>query len=78
MVPLSDGELLIQQIPGEKPLVFTLLGYLDPPDWWLRAFPHPTASLLPLEDLYGQGREWGSVSGRPDAEFGFLAGILSR
>lgn len=77
MIPLSDGELLIQQIPGEKPLVFTLLGYLDPPDWWLRAFPAPTASLLPLEGLYGQGREWESVSRGPDAGFGFLAGILS-
>ena len=29
--PVSDGELLIQQIPGEKPLVFTLSGSLDPP-----------------------------------------------
>lgn len=31
LVPLSDGELLVQQIPGEKPLSFTLSGSLDPP-----------------------------------------------
>lgn len=31
LVPLSDGELLIQQTPGEKHLVFTLSGSLDPP-----------------------------------------------
>ena len=31
LVPLSDGELLIQHITGEKPLVFTLSGSLDPP-----------------------------------------------